>query len=228
MHNLYSSNRKRSYRKNNGEKKYILILKFNDSARFMTRSLANLVNNLFEGIHRTKCKVGYDDKKCEPCRIKYRYCDCFLEYTSFKDNLVEYKRLCCNKNYQHKFDEKSKEQFFNKYKFVNYDNKKFILLLWKSVYPYEYMDDWENFNETLPVKENFYSHLNMEEITNANYAHTKRVGKDFEIKHFGGYHDLYIQSNTLMLADVFENFRNICLKIYELDPAKFLSAPGLA
>ena len=68
--------------------------------------------------------------------------------------------MCCNKNYQHKFDEKSKEQFFNKYKFVNYDSKKFILLLWKSVYPYEYMDDWENFNEALlPVKENFYSHF---------------------------------------------------------------------
>ena len=95
--------------------------------------------------------------------------------------------MCCNKNYQHKFDEKSKEQFFNKYKFVNYDSKKFILLLWKSVYPYEYMDDWENFNEALlPVKENFYSHLNMEGITNANYVHTKRVSKDFEIKHFGG------------------------------------------
>ena len=91
------------------------------------------------------------------------------------------------------------------------------------------MDDWEKFNETsLPGKEDFYSHLNMEDITDADYAHAKRVCKDFEIKHLGEYHDLYVQSDTLLLADVFENFRNMCLEIYELDPAKFLSAPGLA
>ena len=90
----------------------------------------------------------------------------------------------------------------------------------KGVYPYEYMNDWE-FNETsLPGKEHFYSHLNMEDITDVDYVHTKRVCKDLEIKHLGEYHDLYVQSNTLLSADVFENFRNICIKIYELDPAK--------
>ena len=68
----------------------------------------------------------------------------------------------------------------------------------------------------------------MEDITDADYAHSKRVCKDFEIKTFGDYHDLYLQSDTLLLADVFENFRNICLKIYKLEPAKSLSAPGLA
>ena len=89
------------------------------------------------------------------------------------------------------------------------------------------MDDWEKFNETsLPEKEDFYSHLNMEDITDADYAHAKRVRKDFEIKFFGEYHDLYVQSDTLLLLDVFENFRNRCLEIYELDPAKILSAPG--
>ena len=89
------------------------------------------------------------------------------------------------------------------------------------------MDDWEKFNETsLCEKEDFYSHLNMEDITDADYVHAKKVCKDFEIKNFGEY-DLYVQSDTLLLADVLENFRNICLKIYELDPAKFLSAPGL-
>ena len=99
----------------------------------------------------------------------------------------------------------------------------------KRVYPYEYMDDWEKFNETsLPEKENFYSNLNMEDITDADYAHAKRVCKDFEIKNLGEYYDLYVQSDTLLLADVFENFRNMCLKIYKLDPAKFISAPGLA
>ena len=89
------------------------------------------------------------------------------------------------------------------------------------------MDDWEKFNETSSLeKEDFYSHLNMEDITDADYVHAKRVCKDFEIKNLGEY-DLYVQSDTLLLADVLENFRNMCLKIYELDPAKFLSAPGL-
>ena len=97
------------------------------------------------------------------------------------------------------------------------------------MFPSEYMDDWEKLNETsLPEKENFYSHLNMEDITDADYAHAKKVCKDFEIKNVEEYHDLYIQSNTLFLADVFEKFRSICREIYEPDPAKFLSVPGLA
>ena len=99
----------------------------------------------------------------------------------------------------------------------------------KGVYLYGYIDDWKKFNETsLPEKEEFYSQLNMEDITDADYAHGQRVCKDFKIKHVVEYHDLYLQSNRFLLTDVFENFRNMCVKIYELDPAKFLSAPGLA
>ena len=99
----------------------------------------------------------------------------------------------------------------------------------EKVFILEYIDDWEKFNKTsLPEKEDCYSHLNMKDITDADYAHAKRVCKDFEIKNLGKYHDLYVQSDTLLLADVFENFRNMCLEIYELDPAKFLLAPGLA
>ena len=78
----------------NGEeitKNMSYILQFIDSARFMASSLSNLVNNLSEGIHRIKCKFEHDDKKCETCGIKYKYCDCFLEYTNFKDDLIEYK-----------------------------------------------------------------------------------------------------------------------------------------
>ena len=68
------------------------------------------------------------------------------------------------------------------------------------------MDDWEKFNETsLPEKENFYSHLNMEDITDADYTHANRVCKDFEIARLGEYHNFYVQSNTLLLPDVFEN-----------------------
>ena len=81
-------------------------------------------------------------------------------------------------------------------------------------------------NETsLLVTEDFYSHLNMEDITDADYVHAKRVCKDFEIKNLGQYYDFYVQSNALLLADVSEKFKKVCLEIYELNPAKFLSAP---
>ena len=91
------------------------------------------------------------------------------------------------------------------------------------------MYDWKKNNEiSLREKEDFPSYLNMEDITYADYVHEKRVYKDFEVKNLGEYQDLYVQSDTLLLADVSENFRNKFLKIYELDPAKFLSAPGLA
>ena len=75
------------------------------------------------------------------------YCSCFLECTNIKDDFKEYKCLYCNKNDQHKFNEKLKERFFNTYKFSNHDNNKFILLLRKAVYLYEYVNDWEKFNE---------------------------------------------------------------------------------
>ena len=91
------------------------------------------------------------------------------------------------------------------------------------------MDSWERFNETsLPDKKAFYSELNLEDITDKDYAHAQKVFEEFKLKNLGDYHDLYVQSDTLLLADVFENFRNKCIEIYELDPAHFLSAPGLA
>ena len=103
------------------------------------------------------------------------------------------------------------------------------MLLRKGVYPYEYMDSWERFDETsLPDKEAFYSKLNLENITDKDYEHVQKVWEVFEIKNVGEYHDLYVQSNTLLLADVFENFRDKCIEIYGLDPAHFLSAPRLA
>ena len=77
-------------------------------------------------------------------------------------------------------------------------------MLKKGVYPYEYMDEYKKFNEaTLPEKEEFYSNLNMEDITDADHMHAKRVRKDFEIKKWGEYHYLYLRNNTLLLADVF-------------------------
>ena len=143
--------------------------------------------------------------------------------------MIKYKCLSRNKDYSNKLDEELKKRFNNAYKFSNNDVNKFILLLKKVVYPNEYMGEWEKFNETtLPEKEEFYSNLNMEDITDADYMHVKRVCKGFEIKNLGEYYDLYPKNDKLLLVDVFENFRKICLKIYHLDPVKFLSAPGLA
>ena len=121
------------------------------------------------------------------------------------------------------------KKFPSIYQFCNGDLNKFILLLRKGVYPYEYMDSWEKFDETtLPPKEAFYSNLNLEDISDEDYAHAQKVWDVFEINNRGEYHDLYVQSDTLLLADVFENFRNMCLEIYKLDPTYFVSAPGLA
>ena len=102
------------------------------------------------------------------------------------------------------------------------------MLLRKYVDPYEYMDSWEKFDEnTIPPKEAFYVNLNLEDISDEDYVHAQKVWDVFEINNLGEYHDLYVQSDTLLLADVYENFRNMCLEKYELDPTYFVSAPGL-
>ena len=110
-----------------------------------------------------------------------------------------------------------------------FKNAKFLLLLRKGVYPYEYMDSWNKFNQNkLPPVNNFYSELTMKNITNSDYRHAQRVFKTFNNKKLGDYHDLYVQSDVLLLADVFENVRNQCLKTYDLDPAYFFTLPSLA
>ena len=102
-------------------------------------------------------------------------------------------------------------------------------MLRKGVYPYEYIDSWKKFHETsIPPKETYYSKLNKEDISDADYAHAQKVWDVFEIKNQGKNHDLYVLSYTLLLADLFENFRDKCTEIYELDPAHFLSTSGLA
>ena len=110
-----------------------------------------------------------------------------------------------------------------------YSGDKFNLLARKGVYPYEYMDSLEKLEETkLPPKEAFYSRLNDGGISDEDYAHAQKVWKTFKMKYFKDYHELYNKVDVLLLADVFENFRNICLENYELDPAHYYTAPGLA
>ena len=88
------------------------------------------------------------------------------------------------------------------------------MLLRKGVYPYEYIDIWERFDETsLPEKKVFYSELHLEDITDEDYTHAQKVFEELKLKTVGGYHDLYVQSDTLLLAVVFENFRNKCIEI---------------
>ena len=98
----------------------------------------------------------------------------------------------------------------------------------RSVYPYDYMDSFHRFEETkLPVKEQFYSILN-EHITDEAYKHAQNIWSTFNIKNLGEYHDLYLKTDILLLADVFENFRKTCMQYYKLDPCHYFTSPGLA
>ena len=110
-----------------------------------------------------------------------------------------------------------------------YTDDKLSLLTKKGIYPYEYMNSSEKLKETqLPPKETFYSRLNDEGISDENYAHAKKVWKTFEMKNLEDYHNVYNRFDVLLLADVFENFRDICIKNYNFDPARYYTAPGLA
>ena len=105
----------------------------------------------------------------------------------------------------------------------------FKLLTQKGVYPYDYMNCLEKFSETqLPIKEDFYSKLNDCNITDKEYKHAQDIWEKFGINNLGEYHDLYLKTDVLLLADVFEEFRNICLENYNLDPAWYYTSPGLS
>ena len=99
----------------------------------------------------------------------------------------------------------------------------------KGVYPYDQMDSFEKFNQTeLPTKEQFYSVLNDQHITNEEYHHAKTIWKAFIIETMDEYHDLYLKSDVLLLTDIFENFRKICSQYYKLDPCHYFTSPGLS
>ena len=101
------------------------------------------------------------------------------------------------------------KKFPNIHQFCNGDINRFVLLLRKGLHPYEYMDSWGRFDETsLPDKNVFYSELYLEDINDKDYAHAQKLFEQLKLKNLGDYHDLYVQSDTLLLADVFEDFRN--------------------
>ena len=120
------------------------------------------------------------------------------------------------------------ERFPSTFKLCKKNMEKFILLLKKCVYPYEYMDSFDKFDETtLPNIENFYSSLELRNFDVKEYNHAKKLWGIFNIKNIGDYHDLYVQADTAQLSDVFENFRSLCLREYQLDPGYYVSTPSL-
>ena len=151
----------------------------------MSTSLSNLVYNL-SGICYKECKKCMERKK--------NRLNC--EFIGFKNGRLDYKSKECKKSYT-KLTNESLKDFLALYKFCNGHLNKFFVLLRKGIYPYEYIDSWERFDEnSIPPKEAFYSEKSLEGITNADYEHVKKLWEAFEIKNLGKYHDLYVQCHT--------------------------------
>ena len=141
----------------------------------MATSLSKLVDNLTDNIHNVTC-------------IKCKSNLCFVR--AINEKLI-FKCIDCEKEYEEEFNEELIERFANTYKFCDNDLDKFIMLLRKGVYPYEYTDEWDKFyEEVLPGKESFYSSLTLENISEIDYAHANNVFQKFNINNLGEYHDL--------------------------------------
>ena len=173
-------------------------------------------NNEEKYISFTKNTVvgSYTNKegKDKPIKHKIRFIDSFKFMSTSLDSLVD----------------NLPDDAFNNLEGC-YKGEKLSLVKRKGVYPYEYMDSLERFKENkLPPKEAFYSRLTGEGISDEDYERAKKVWEFFDMKTLKDYHDLYNVTDVLLLADVFENFRNICMENYKLDPAHYFTAPGLA
>ena len=152
-------------------------------------------------------KTSYSTK-CTDCKS-------IIDYMSFKDDQLIFRCFECKKNYQEEFDKDLIYRFANTYKFCNEGINTFIFLLRKGVYPYEYMDSLERFNEiSLPDKKAFYSELYLRDITDKEYTHAQKVFEELKLENLADYHDLYVPNDTLLRADVFQKFRNQCIEIY--------------
>ena len=166
---------------------------FIDSFRFMSTSLSTLADNLSEKTHGDKCRV----------------CKSELNYMSFGFNKLIFQSSECKKNYMKDFNKELIKRFAKTCGFCNGDINKFILLLRKEVYLYEYMDSWEKFNETsLPDKKAFYSKLNLEDITHKDYDHAEKVFEESKLKKPGAYVFqmicLYLSLVCLSMASLFK------------------------
>ena len=179
----------------------------------MAASLSDLLDNMSGRI--------FESVVCKKCMGR----EC--KFDKLKDNRLSYK---CRECGEIRYDSINGliKKFPSVYQFCKGDLNNLILMLRNGVYFYEDMDNWGKFDKTtIRSKEGFYSKLNLEGISDADYENAQKVWGVFGIKNRREYHDLYAQSDTLLLADVFENFRNMLLQIYELDPIYFVSAPWL-
>ena len=186
-------------------------LRFIDSFRFMGRTLKDLTDDLVKDLcneckplDEKTCKVDCQERKGDKCKCKANCKECANRRSKKGDE------MCKNLN-------------------LIYSGEKRDLLLRKGVYPYDWVDSIDKFSETqLPPQESFYSKLNNKGISNKDYLHAQEVWKVFNCQTFRDYHNIYNVSDVLILADVFENFRNVCNENYGLDPAHYYTSPGLA
>ena len=150
-----------------------------------------------------------------------------------KDKLIELRFIDSFKFISSSLDSLTKNLVSRKKKlfgFEDYSDLQYDLLTRKGVYLYEYINSWDRFEETqLPPISAFYSNLNMSSISEEDYQHAQRVWKEFGIHNLEDYyHDLYLRTDVVLLANVYGAFRDTCLKHYKLDPAHFCTSPGLA
>ena len=186
-------------------------LRFIDSFRFMGRSLKDLTDDLVKDLcnecsrlDAKTCKTDCQERKGNKCKCKASCKECANRRSKKGDE------MCKNLN-------------------LIYSGEKRDLLLRKGVYPCDWVDSIDKFSETqLPPQESFYSKLCDEGISDEDYLHAQEMWKVFNCRTFRDYHNIYNVSDVLILADVFENFRNVCNENYGLDPAHYYTSPGLA
>ena len=185
----------------------------NTEEKYISFTKKILVDTVSEPVEK---KDGKKETKEREVYLNNRFIDNFKFMSCGLDSLV--KNLTCNGT-------DSSRIVHTKNRF----QEKTSLCLRKGVYPYDYMDSPERLLETqLPSKNAFYSKLNNKNISDEDYTHAQKIWKEFGMKTMKDYHDLYLELDVLLLADVFENFREVCLDNYKLDPAWYLTAPGLS
>ena len=181
-------------------------LRFIDSSRFMASNLDKLASNLW----------GTSGIQCDKCKGNMELINISGDYIAS----LGFER--CRTTKTKDLEEGALKKNFNHTIWFLACDEKFHLMIRKGVYPYEYMDGWEKFEEAgLPPKDAFYSGLNMKGISDQDYEHAQQVWNTMEKKTLGWYQDTYWKTDVLLLADVFETFWDTCFKNYKLDPAHF-------